>query len=150
MERMERMERNSPQRHGGTETFVLSPLCLRASVGFLLSLLLTTPLAACSREAAPTATITVTRGPLVAEQSSYGELTPKKSTPIPVPEVPRVDMLTVKTVLADGTPVKKGDVVAALDTSDLEENLRTTGLGSATHGEVLEGLQGGEVLVVGP
>lgn len=81
--------------------------------------------AACSRKDAPAPTVTVTRGPLVAQQSFYGELTPKKSLTIPVPKVPRVDLLTVKTVLADGTPVKAGDVVATLDTSDLEENLRS-------------------------
>lgn len=89
-------------------------------------LALAATLAACSRKEAPPSTVTIARGPLVAQQSFHGELTPKKSTPIPVPKVPRVDMLTVKTVLADGTPVKKGDVVATLDTSDLEENLRTT------------------------
>lgn len=83
-------------------------------------------LAACSKKGAPSATVTVTRGPLVAEQSFYGELVPKKSTPIPVPKVPRLDTFTVKTVLPDGAKVKQGDVVAALDTSDLEENLRTT------------------------
>ena len=92
----------------------------------LLPLVLALLLPACSRKEAPAATVTVTRGPLVAEQSFYGELTPKKSTPIPVPKVPRVDTLTVKTVLADGAVVKQGDVVATLDTSDLEENLRTT------------------------
>jgi HlyD family secretion protein len=99
---------------------------MRGSLVFVLAAGLALPLAGCSRKEAPSATVAVTRGPLVAEQSFHGELTPKKSTPIPVPKVPRVDMLTVKTVLADGTPVKKGDVVATLDTSDLEENLRTT------------------------
>lgn len=96
---------------------------MRLSAALPIALL---ALAACSRKAAPSATVTVTRGPLVAQQSFYGELLPKKSTPIPVPKVPRVDILTVKTVLADGTRVKAGDVVATLDTSDLEENLRTT------------------------
>lgn len=83
-------------------------------------------LAGCSRKEAPAATVTVTRGPLVAQQSFYGELVPKRSISIPAPKVPRVDIMTVKTVLADGTKVKAGDVVATLDTSDLEENLRTT------------------------
>ncbi|MFO0758875.1 MAG: HlyD family efflux transporter periplasmic adaptor subunit [Byssovorax sp.] len=80
----------------------------------------------CSRKAAPSATATVTRGSLVAQQSFYGELAPKKSVVIPVPKVPRVDVMTVKTVLADGTVVKQGDVVATLDLSDVQENLRTT------------------------
>ncbi len=52
--------------------------------------------------------MTVTRGPLLAAQSFYGELAPKKSVPITVPKVPRVDILTVKTVLADGTPDQEG------------------------------------------
>ncbi|MFT3768893.1 MAG: efflux RND transporter periplasmic adaptor subunit [Minicystis sp.] len=89
------------------------------------ALILALATAACQRKAEPTATVTVTRGALVAAQSFHGELTPKKSITIPVPKVPRVDILTVKTVLADGTPVKQGDVVATLDTSDLEENLRS-------------------------
>jgi HlyD family secretion protein len=80
--------------------------------------------AACSRKKPVGTTVTVTRGPLVAEQSFYGELVPKKSTPIHVPKVPRVDTMTIKTVLADGTKVKQGDVVATLDAADLEENLR--------------------------
>ncbi|MEO7331901.1 MAG: HlyD family efflux transporter periplasmic adaptor subunit, partial [Minicystis sp.] len=80
----------------------------------------------CSRKAAPMATATVTRGPLVAEQSFYGELSPKKSVVIPVPKVPRVDIMTVKTVLPDGSQVKIGDVIATLDLSDVQENLRTT------------------------
>lgn len=83
-------------------------------------------LAACARKAEPSATVTVTKGALVADQSFHGELSPKKSTPIPVPKVPRLDTFTVKTVLADGTRVKEGEVVATLDTSDLEENLRTS------------------------
>ncbi|APR80267.1 HlyD family secretion protein [Minicystis rosea] len=90
---------------------------------FILALAAAT--SACAKKREPTATVTVGRGPLVAVQSFYGELVPKKSVPINVPKVPRVDILTVKTVLADGTPVKKGDVIATLDTSDLEENLRS-------------------------
>jgi multidrug efflux pump subunit AcrA (membrane-fusion protein) len=83
-------------------------------------------LAGCARKDKPGGTVTVGRGPLVAQQSFHGELSPKKSIPIPAPKVPRVDILTIKTVLPDGTEVKQGDVIATLDTSDLEENLRTT------------------------
>ena len=81
-------------------------------------------LSACSKKGAPSATVTVTRGVLVAEQSFHGELAPRKSISIPVPKVPRVDSFTIKTVLPDGAKVLQGDVVATLDTADLEENLR--------------------------
>jgi HlyD family secretion protein len=90
----------------------------------LILTLLLAGAAGCARKAEPLATVTVTKGALVALQSFHGELAPKKSISIQVPKVPRVDILTVKTVLADGTPVKQGDVIATLDTSDLEENLR--------------------------
>lgn len=97
---------------------------MRAPSTLLLALALTT--LGCARKAEPLATATVTRGPLVAEQSFYGELAPKKSVVIPVPKVPRVDIMTVKTVLPDGSPVKAGEVIATLDLSDVQENLRTT------------------------
>ena len=80
----------------------------------------------CSRHEVPRATVTVTRGDLVAAQSFYGEFVPKKTLSIVVFRVPWVDLFTVKSVLADGAPVKKGDVVAELDTSELEENLRAS------------------------
>lgn len=97
------------------------------SRALILALSLAAGLAAgCARKEKPGGTVTVGRGPLVAQQSFHGELTPKKSIPIPAPKVPRVDILTIKTVLPDGTEVKQGDVIATLDTSDLEENLRTT------------------------
>jgi HlyD family secretion protein len=94
--------------------------------GALSAVILAFAALSCSKKDAPPATVQVTRGALVAEQSFHGELAPKKSTPIPVPKVPRIDTFTVKTVLADGTKVSQGDVVATLDTADLEENLRTS------------------------
>jgi multidrug efflux pump subunit AcrA (membrane-fusion protein) len=101
---------------------------MNARVGLVFSLIAASFALAsgCSRKAPSGATATVTRGALVAQQSFHGELAPKKSVIVPVPKVPRVDILTVKTVLADGTPVKAGDVVATLDLSDVQENLRTT------------------------
>lgn len=69
-------------------------------------------------------TMPVDKGDLVAEQSFQGELIAKKSTPVMVPRAPRIDLLTIKTVLPDGSVVKKGDVIATFDTTELEENLR--------------------------
>lgn len=69
-------------------------------------------------------TMPVEKGELVAEQSFQGELVAKKSTPVTVPRAPRIDLLTIKTVLPDGSVVKKGDVIATFDTTELEENLR--------------------------
>ena len=82
-------------------------------------------LASCSKKGEPMTTVTVRRGKLMAEQSFHGELAPKKSITIPVPKIPRADILTIKTVLPDGAKVKAGEVVATLDTSDIEENLRS-------------------------
>ena len=97
---------------------IVLALSLAASPIFTLS--------ACSRRGAPTTTVTVTRGRLVAHQSFHGELLPRQSISVVVPKVPRADILTIKTVLPDGAQVKKGDVIATLDTSDIEENLRTS------------------------
>lgn len=81
-------------------------------------------LAACKEAEGKDPTLEVTRGELVAEQSFHGELVAKKSIAVTVPKAPRLDVLTLKTVLADGTKVKAGDVVATFDTTELEENLR--------------------------
>jgi multidrug efflux pump subunit AcrA (membrane-fusion protein) len=80
---------------------------------------------ACTESAVKPIAVEVTRGDLVARQSFHGELAPKKTTPVNVPKVPRVDVLTLKTILPDGATVKAGDVVATFDTTELEENLRT-------------------------
>jgi len=69
-------------------------------------------------------TLPVAKGELIADQSFQGELVAKKSTPVTVPRAPRIDLLTIKSVLPDGSAVKKGDVIATLDTTELEENLR--------------------------
>ena len=66
------------------------PRSTRAMLALTLAL---GALGGCSRKAAPSATATVTRGSLVAQQSFYGELSPKKSVIIPVPKVPRVDVM---------------------------------------------------------
>lgn len=78
----------------------------------------------CKRAEGQETRLTATRGELVAEQSFHGELVAKKSISVIVPKAPRLDVLTLKTVLADGTKVKAGDVVATFDTTELEENLR--------------------------
>src|SRR3954463_10745159 len=94
-------------------------------LGALLLALLLSSSSGCSRKKAEGATATVTRGDLVATQSFYGELVAKKSLSINVPKVPRLDTFTIKTILADGTKVKAGDVVATFETTELEDNLRS-------------------------
>jgi hypothetical protein len=93
--------------------------------GAALLLLALSPSLACSHKQAEGATATVTRGDLVATQSFHGELVAKKSVSISVPKVPRIDALTLKTVLADGAVVKAGDVVATFETTELEDNLKS-------------------------
>jgi HlyD family secretion protein len=92
--------------------------------GLPLLLVAALALAACKEAEGKDPTLEVTRGELVAEQSFHGELVAKKSIAVTVPKAPRLDVLTLKTVLADGTQVKAGDVVATFDTTELEENLR--------------------------
>lgn len=79
----------------------------------------------CAKQETPPVEVRATKGELVAEQSFQGELVPRKTTPITVPKVPKLDVLTVKTILPDGALVKKGDVIATFDTTEVEDNLRT-------------------------
>lgn len=80
---------------------------------------------ACQEAEDPPVPIATSRGELIATQSFQGELSPKKTTPIVVPKVPKVDVFTIKTILSDGATVKKGDVVATFDTTEIEDNLRS-------------------------
>jgi HlyD family secretion protein len=96
---------------------------LHLAIAAILALALAT--GACKKVDEGLPTMPVEKGELVAEQSFQGELVAKKSTPVTVPRAPRVDLLTVKTVLPDGAAVKKGDVIATFDTTEVEENLRS-------------------------
>jgi multidrug efflux pump subunit AcrA (membrane-fusion protein) len=64
------------------------------------------------------------KGPLIYSGSFYGELKAKTSEAIHAPELSGVEFLTVDTVLADGTEVKKGDVVLSFVKGPLEDELR--------------------------
>jgi HlyD family secretion protein len=83
-------------------------------------------LAGCAKsEATPaTATAAVTRGDLVFASSFYGEIEAVESHPIFVPEFRNVWQITVESVLADGTHVKKGDKVLSFSMGTFEEDLR--------------------------
>ena len=70
--------------------------------------------------------VTVERGDLIYSGSFYGELEAKESQAIHVPQLNGVDYLTVDTVLADGTMVKKDEVVLKFLTGPLEDDLRAS------------------------
>ncbi|PCJ20423.1 MAG: hypothetical protein COB02_05155 [Candidatus Cloacimonadota bacterium] len=53
-----------------------------------------------------------------------GELAVKNKTVLRAPEAEQYSSFTVKTVLAEGTLVKKGQVILEFDDSDLQESLR--------------------------
>jgi hypothetical protein len=69
-------------------------------------------------------TVPVQRGDLVFASSFYGEIAPRQSHPILVPELRNIWQVTVESVLADGTLVKQGDVVLTFAKGALEEDLR--------------------------
>lgn len=76
-------------------------------------------------EAEPLApTVTVMRGDLVFSSSFYGELEPRTTHPILVPQLRNLWEVTIEDVLADGTLVKKGDPVLRFTTGALEQTLR--------------------------
>ncbi|MBW2732510.1 MAG: hypothetical protein JRH20_08945, partial [Deltaproteobacteria bacterium] len=66
---------------------------------------------------------TVERGDLTFSRSFYGELVARKSIAIHTPELPGVWQMTVESVAADGTKVKKGDVVLTFATGLLADEL---------------------------
>lgn len=69
-------------------------------------------------------TVTVTRGDLTFEGSYYGELEARMSHPILAPEFRGVWQVTIDNVLADGTRVKKGDVVLSFARDAFAEDLK--------------------------
>ena len=73
--------------------------------------------------AAAQAQVEVTRGPLVSKTSFHGELQAARSVPIHAPDISDVWYLTIETVLPDGTPVKKGDVVMTFRSGELADEL---------------------------
>ncbi|MCK5796259.1 MAG: efflux RND transporter periplasmic adaptor subunit, partial [Deltaproteobacteria bacterium] len=66
----------------------------------------------------------VRRGDLVFARSFYGELVARKRIEIYTPALSGVYQLTVESVLADGTKVKRGDVVLTFATGIMEDELR--------------------------
>jgi multidrug resistance efflux pump len=66
---------------------------------------------------------TVSRGDLTFSRSFYGELVARKSIAIHTPELPGVWQLTVESLAADGTKVKKGDVILTFETGLLADEL---------------------------
>lgn len=93
------------------------------AIFFPIALLLA---AGCERsEATPaTATAAVTKGDLVFASSFYGEIEAAESHPIFVPEFRNTWQITVQSVVADGTVVKKGDRVLSFAMQTFEEDLR--------------------------
>ncbi len=69
-------------------------------------------------------TVAATRGDLVFASSYYGELEAAEAHPIFAPELRNVWQVTVESVVADGTVVKKGDTVLTFAKSTIEADLR--------------------------
>lgn len=89
--------------------------------------------------------VPVTRGPLVFEAMYYGELQAAKSVAVHVPSIADTWQLTVDSVLADGTRVKKGDVILSFVKETLEMDLRDEldklEVARAERRKVLQGLE---------
>lgn len=86
-------------------------------------LLLAGLVSACQRgapaeSAAPT--VKVTRGDLVYESSTYGEIEAAEAHPIFAPDLRNIWQITVETVLPDGTEVRKGDTVLTFGRGTLD------------------------------
>ncbi|MGC4118329.1 MAG: efflux RND transporter periplasmic adaptor subunit [Myxococcales bacterium] len=69
-------------------------------------------------------TVPVQRGDLVFSGSFYGEIEPRVSHPILVPELRNTWQVTVESVLPDGTEVKKGDLVLTFARGTMGEDLK--------------------------
>jgi HlyD family secretion protein len=67
---------------------------------------------------------TVKRGPLLFSGSFYGELEARESIAIHTPDLSGINSLTVDSVLADGTKVKKGDTVLSFIKGPVADELR--------------------------
>lgn len=68
--------------------------------------------------------VSVAKVDLLFSSSYYGEIEPRTSHPILSPQLRNVWQVTIQSVLADGTLVKKGDVVLEFDRATMEEDLR--------------------------
>ncbi len=77
-----------------------------------------------SGAASSIATVTATRGDLVFRSSFYGEIEAKDAHPVFAPDLKNLWQVTVESVLADGTPVKKGDTVLTFARGALEADRR--------------------------
>ncbi len=81
--------------------------------------------AACGPEPIPVkVTVPVQKGDLVFSGSFYGEIEPRVSHPILVPELRNTWQVTVESVLPDGAEVKKGDVVLTFARGTMGEDLK--------------------------
>jgi multidrug resistance efflux pump len=69
-------------------------------------------------------TVTVARGDLVFASSFYGEIEARESHPVLVPDFRKAWQVTIESVLADGSKVKKGDTVLTFSPGSFEEDLR--------------------------
>ena len=70
-------------------------------------------------------TASVTRGPLIFSASYFGDLRARKSEKILAPELKGMRTVTVQSVVADGTVVKKGDEVLRFETESVIDDRRT-------------------------
>jgi RND family efflux transporter MFP subunit len=81
---------------------------------------------ACGRSGPPNlATVTVRRGTFEIVLPAFGELQAAKSTPIVVPPESRFALQTIAWMAPDYAPVKSGDVVIRLASTELPDLLRT-------------------------
>ncbi|MCU0662828.1 MAG: HlyD family efflux transporter periplasmic adaptor subunit [Myxococcota bacterium] len=94
----------------------------RIATAWVSSLLL---LSGCDKAPTPVlSTVVVQRADLVFASSFYGEVEARQSHPILAPDLRNTWQITVESVLADGTLVKKGDVVLTFAKGPMEEDLR--------------------------
>ena len=84
-------------------------------------------LSACSEDptAAETLTTKVTRGQLVFHASYFGDLRARNSERILAPELKGMRNVTIQSVVADGTVVKKGDVVLRFEKASVLDDKRS-------------------------
>ncbi len=89
-------------------------------------------------------TVEAVRGDLTFESSYYGELEARHSHPILAPEFRGVWQVTIASVVPDGTPVKKGEVVLSFAKDSFAEDLRDReaelAVAQASHDKVKEEL----------
>lgn len=74
--------------------------------------------------AVSTLTAEISRGPLVFKASYFGDLRARSSERILAPELKGMRNVTIQSVVADGTLVKKGDVVLRFETASALDDKR--------------------------